>query len=127
MKKLQFTLLALFTALLAACASGYHDTKVISAETGSQATPKGPYQSLVVGVLVDHELREHLEDAIVAKFATMGIKATAAYTVYGDKGVEGKSLDYLAKRMKDNGFDSALAIHLEDLTCLLYTSPSPRD
>ncbi|WP_290516089.1 hypothetical protein [Alcanivorax sp.] len=116
MKKLQFTLVALFAVLLTACASGYHDTKVISAETGSQPAPKGPYQSLVVGVLVDHELREHLEDAIVAKFAAMGVKATAAYTVYGDKGVEGKSLDYLAKRMRDNGFDSALAIHLEDLT-----------
>lgn len=116
MKKLQFAMVALIAALLAACATGYHDTKVISSETGSQKAPKGPYQSLVVGVLVDHELRAHLEDAIVAKFAEKGINATAAYTVFGDKGIEGKSLDYLAKRMTDNGFDSALAIHLEDQT-----------
>ncbi|MCG8394784.1 MAG: hypothetical protein MI745_17045 [Pseudomonadales bacterium] len=116
MKKLQFAMVALFAALLAACAAGYHDTKVISSETGSQKAPKGPYQSLVVGVLVDHELRGQLEDAIVAKFAEQGVKATAAHTVFGDKGIEGKSLDYLAKRMTENGFDSALAIHLEDQT-----------
>ncbi|MAX53930.1 MAG: hypothetical protein CL537_00130 [Alcanivoracaceae bacterium] len=116
MKQLKIALTALLAVVLSACVSGYHDTKVINSDTGTQAAPKGPYQSLVVGVLVDHELRGHLEDAIVARFAEMGVKATAAYTVFGDKGVEGKSLDYLAKRMKENGFDSALAIHLEDQT-----------
>jgi hypothetical protein len=97
-----------------ACASGYHDTRVVNTQTGVEKDPQGPYQSLVVGVLVEHELRGHLENAIVARFAEQGIKATAAHTVFGDKGIEGKSRDYLAERMQENGFDSALAIHLEE-------------
>ncbi|MAC13811.1 MAG: hypothetical protein CL539_03920 [Alcanivorax sp.] len=114
MRKLQFAMVALFAALLAACATGYHDTRMVNTQTGAEKEPQGPYQSLVVGVLVEHELRAHLENAIVAKFAEQGIQATAAHTVFGDKGIEGKSRDYLAQRMKENGFDSALAIHLEE-------------
>ena len=91
MRKLQFAMVALFAALLAACATGYHDTRVVSTQTGVEKDPKGPYQSMVVGVLAAHELRGHLENAIVAKFAERGIKATAAHTVFGDKGIEGKN------------------------------------
>ena len=105
MRKLQFAMVALFAVLLMACASGYHDTRVVNTQTGVEKDPQGPYQSLVVGVLVEHELRGHLENAIVARFAEQGIKATAAHTVFGDKGIEGKSRDYLAERMQENGFD----------------------
>lgn len=114
MRKVKFAMVALFAALLAACVTGYHDTRMVNTQTGAEKEPQGPYQSLVVGVLVEHELRAHLENAIVAKFAEQGIQATAAHTVFGDKGIEGKSRDYLAQRMKENGFDSALAIHLEE-------------
>ena len=114
MRKVKFAMVALFAALLAACATGYHDTRMVNTQTGVEKEPQGPYQSLVVGVLVEHELRAHLENAIVAKFAEQGIQATAAHTFFGDKGIEGKSRDYLAQRMKENGFDSALAIHLEE-------------
>jgi len=114
MRKVKFAMVALFAALLAACATGYHDTRMVNTQTGVEKEPQGPYQSLVVGVLVEHELRAHLENAIVARFAEQGIQATAAHTVFGDKGIEGKSRDYLAQRMKENGFDSALAIHLEE-------------
>ena len=114
MRKVKFAMVALFAALLAACATGYHDTRMVNTQTGAEKEPQGPYQSLVVGVLVEHELRAHLENAIVAKFAEQGIQATAAHTVFGDKGIEGKSRDYLAQRMKENSFDSALAIHLEE-------------
>ncbi|MED5389374.1 MAG: hypothetical protein VX793_11010 [Pseudomonadota bacterium] len=126
MRKLQFAMVALFAVLLNACASGYHDTRVVSTQTSVEKAPKGPYQSLVVGVLVDHELRGHLENAIVAKFAEQGVKATAAHTVFGDKGIEGKSRDYLAERMKEHGFDSALAIHLvEERTETLEVKGDP--
>ena len=114
MRKVKFAMVALFAALLAACVTGYHDTRMVNTQTGVEKDPQGPYQSLVVGVLVEHELRGHLENAIVARFAEQGIKATAAHTVFGDKGIEGKSRDYLAERMQENGFDSALAIHLEE-------------
>ncbi|EKF74926.1 hypothetical protein A11A3_05716 [Alcanivorax hongdengensis A-11-3] len=114
MKRLQYAMMAALVLMLAACATGYHNTKLLDSKSPVEKAPKAPYHSLVVGVLVDHELRPLLEDTIVQKLNAMGIKATAAHTVYGDKGIKGKSRDYLAEKMKEQGFDSALAIHLEN-------------
>ncbi|MDX1805221.1 MAG: hypothetical protein R3292_14215 [Alcanivorax sp.] len=114
MKRFQHAITAALVLLLTACATGYHNTKLLDTQAPVEKAAKPPYHSLVVGVLVHHEIRPLLEDRIVSKLNAMGIKATAAYTIYGDKGIKGKSRDYLAKKMKEHGFDSALAIHLEN-------------
>ena len=119
MKKLFHTLsigLALAgLALLAACASTpYSGTRLIDVQPNQEKPAKPPYQAPVVGVLIDSPARGALEKAIVSQLRERGIRARAAQPIFGDKGTAGKSRAYLAGRLRDNGFDSAVGIHLLD-------------
>lgn len=102
--------------LLAGCAGSYNNTRLLDARMNPEATARAPYHSVVVGVLISHQMRPTLEKLIVEKLRFMGVNATSAYSIYGNKGIEGKSLDYLEQRMREHGFDSALAVHLVEKT-----------
>lgn len=114
MKAWKYALPALLLTLLSGCLSVYSNTRLVEVKANTEKTAQPPYQSVVVGLLVDHEIRPLLEHAIVERLRARGVDARAALDVYGHKGIEGKSRDYLAQRMRDEGFDSAVAIHLLD-------------
>ncbi|MGB7756058.1 MAG: hypothetical protein WBL23_08340 [Salinisphaera sp.] len=99
--------------LLAACTnSPYRHTRVVDVRPNMEKTAKPPYQAPVVGVLVDSPSRAALENAVVAALRARGVNARAAMPIYGNKGIQGKSRAYLARRLQQHGFDSAIGIHL---------------
>ncbi|MGN8199744.1 hypothetical protein ACS8Y6_13770 [Salinisphaera sp. RV14] len=101
------------TTLLAACAnSPYRHTRVVDVRPNMEATAKPPYRAPVVGVLVDSASRSTLENAVVAALRARGVNARAAMPIYGNKGIQDKSRAYLAHRLQQHGFDSAIGIHL---------------
>lgn len=111
--KLRLTTLLIGLALsLGGCLVPYTNTRLVETTVNGEQPPQPPYRSVLVGVLVNHEIRPALEQAIVERLRFMGVDAKAAYPIYGNKGIEGKSLDYLEQRIREYGFDSAVAVHL---------------
>lgn len=112
MKSIKLFAPIVLAALLVGCVSPYSNSRLIDLDANTETQPNPPYRAPVVGVLIDSDVRPVLENAIVAQLQARGVNARAAMPIYGHKGIEGKSREYLAKRMRDYGFDSAIAIHL---------------
>jgi len=109
------TLFLCASTLLSGCSNTpYRYTKLVDVQPNAEAQAQPTYQRPVIGVLVDDPIRGPLENDIVAALRAQGVDASAALPVFGDKGIEGKSRDYLAQRMRDNNFDSAVSIELVD-------------
>lgn len=113
MNKFRMALVLGGMVLLAACTnSPYRNTRVVDVRPNMEKAAQPPYRAPVVGVLIDSPSRSTLENAVVDALRKRGVKARAAMPIYGNKGIKGKSRAYLAKRLREHGFDSAIGIHL---------------
>ena len=126
MNKIRMALALGGMALLVACAnSPYRHTRVVDVRPNMEAIAKPPYRAPVVGVLVDSPSRSTLENAVVDALRARGVKARAAMPIYGNKGIKGKSRAYVAQRLREHGFDSAIGIHLVHKKIQNVRVPSP--
>lgn len=113
MNKIRMALALGGMVLLAACTnSPYRNTRVVDVQPNMEKAAQPPYRAPVVGVLIDSPSRATLENAVVDALRRRGVKARAAMPIYGNKGIKGKSRAYIAKRLREHGFDSAIGIHL---------------
>jgi hypothetical protein len=104
-----------------ACLSGIllnacNSTRLVSSWKAPDGTLQQYHKILVIGVMgaKDRDVRESVENTMVANFQARGINAGSAFAEYGPKTFENLDENTVLQRIRTKGYDGAFTIALLD-------------
>lgn len=118
MKKYWLIILAGIVCLSGILLNACNSTRLVS----SWKAPDGSLQQyrkiLVIGLMgpKDRDIRENVENAMVAAFQARGINAGSAFAEYGPKTFENQDENTVLQRIRSKGYDGTFTIALLDKT-----------
>jgi hypothetical protein len=116
MKKLLLIILTGIVCLSGMLLNACNSTRLVSSWKAPGGVLQSYHKILVIGLMgaKDRDIRENVENEMVAGFQARGINAGSAYAEYGPKTFENMDENTVLKKISDKGYDGTFSVALLD-------------